>query len=752
MSPAEVGSLLDTVSEVVTVCGATENGAPYLVLDYVDGLPIDDYCDANKLTIDERLKLFRIVISAVQYAHQNLVVHRDLKPSNILVTEDGTPKLLDFGIAKLLHPDGVEPNEQTATVARIMTPQYASPEQVRGQKITTASDIYSLGVLLYRLLTGHHPYQFKSMLPVEIDTVICEKDPQKPSTAIGQAEETPETEGEPAGRISVESVSESRGEAPDGLRRRLRGDLDNIVLMAMRKAPERRYSSVEQFSDDIRRHLEGLPVIATADSFAYRGSKFVNRHKAGVAAVTLIIAVLLIGLVATAWEAKVAAAERDTARREKETAQREKEKAQQINAFLQGMLGSSDPTSFLPNSQKGHEITIKEVLDAAARSVETEMAAQPDVRAALQLTIGVSYNEMGRFDLAEPQLRAALETNQKLYGDENAQTVTNYQALASLALNKGDLVQAESLYQKVLPIYRKQKKEGTIVNAGVLAAALNDYALILRNQGRVGEAEPLLREGVELSSQVPPTYHNLVSTMRTNLALMRADQGDFDEAEKLHRITISEDRLIPGRERLELAHALRGLGDVLIVKGHLNEAESVLSEAEELYRKLVGDLFPNQAFTFHSEAYLFYLKGDYQPAEKYVNKAIEISNQILHPSHPAFFFYRTVLGLILNRTGRPREAEKLLRDTLKSRVAAYGEHYYYAALTRLPLGECLATLKRFDEAEPLFLESYNDLKTSQGDQSPRTVDALQRLVRFYDTWGKPDKASPLRPLIPRQSK
>ncbi len=729
--------------------GAAEDGAPYLVLDYVDGVPLDDYCDAHKLTTVERLKLFRIVCSAVQYAHQNLVVHRDLKPSNILVTEDGTPKLLDFGIAKLLDPEGTELKDQTATVARIMTPQYASPEQVRGQAITTASDIYSLGVVLYRLLTGHHPYQFKSLAPAEIDRVICEKDPDRPSIAISQVEETPKAEGEPSRRVTIDTVSEARSEPPDGLRGRLKGDLDSIVLMAMRKEPQRRYSSVEQFSEDIRRHLEGLPVIATADSVSYRASKFIGRHKAGVAAVTLIVAALLAGLIGTAWEARVAAAERDTARREKDTAQREKEKALQINAFLQQMLNSSDPTYFLPNSQKGHEITIKEALDEAARTVDTEMGDQPDIRAALQLTIGTSYNEMGRFDLAEPYLRAALETNRKLFGDENTQTVASEQALAGLLINKGDSAQAELLYQKILPIYRKQKAEGTVANVVAFAGALSDYALILRNKGRVQEAEPLLREGLEFGPQIPQKYRSLVATMRTNLALMRADQGDFHEAESLHRKTISEARTIPGRERLELAHALRGLGDVLIVKGELNEAEGVLREAEQLYRKLVGDLFPNQAFTFQSEAYLFYLKRDYRRAEAYVNKAIEISNKILHPSHPAFLFYRTTLGLIMSKTGRAREAEKLLRDTLKSRADTYGEHYYYTSITQGALGECLEAQHRFEDAEPLMIESYNDLRGSQGEQGPRTIDALRRLVGFYESWKRPDRAAPYRALLPK---
>ncbi|MFN7948673.1 MAG: protein kinase [Blastocatellia bacterium] len=308
--------------------GTTEDGLPYFVMEYIEGEPISEYCDHHHLSISERLKLFRTVCAAVHYAHQNLVIHRDLKPGNILITADGAVKLLDFGIAKILNPEISQTVEKTATLMRLMTPEYASPEQVRGEQVTTASDVYSLGVILYELLTGHRPYRITSILPSDIERIICEQEPEPPSRRLMTDGRWQMRDGSgqrmrgllmrllPPAALRL-LTTDHRLPNPDYRipTSALRGDLDNIVLMALRKEPQRRYASVNGLSEDIRRHLEGQPVTARGDTFGYRAGKFIQRHKAGVAAAALIVLSLIAGLIATIWQARRATAAQARAER-----------------------------------------------------------------------------------------------------------------------------------------------------------------------------------------------------------------------------------------------------------------------------------------------------------------------------------------------------------------------------------------------------------------------------------------------------
>ncbi|HEX3084926.1 MAG TPA: serine/threonine-protein kinase, partial [Pyrinomonadaceae bacterium] len=325
--------------------GGTTDGLPFIVMEYVEGDSITAFCDQKRLTIDERLVLFRKVCAAVVYAHQNLVVHRDIKPSNILVTPDGEPKLLDFGIAKVLSSDQLGYTiEPTAAGAGLMTPEYASPEQIRGEKVTTASDIYSLGVLLYEMLSGHRPFQFRSRSAGEMLQVISERLPPSPSTAASTQQELVPLDQDATRQIlTPDTVAEMRSEKPARLKRKLAGDLDNIVLMALRKEPERRYQSVQQFVDDVRRHLEGLPVVARRATLSYRTAKFIERNRTASLFASLALLAILAGLSIAVWQAVVA-------RRQWQRAERRSTEVRRLtNALLNdlhtevGRLPGSDP-------------------------------------------------------------------------------------------------------------------------------------------------------------------------------------------------------------------------------------------------------------------------------------------------------------------------------------------------------------------------------------------------------------------------
>jgi len=692
--------------------GTTDDGLPYFVMEYVNGEPINAYCDANALPTTERLTLFRKVCAAVTYAHQNLVIHRDLKPSNILVTREGEPKLLDFGIAKLLST-GDELFTQTIPALRVMTPEYASPEQIKGDKIMTTSDVYSLGVLLYELLTGQRPYRLKTRTPEEIARAITEQEPERPSTAVAAAPSPPEMSG----------ADRRRGRRGH----ELRGDLDNIVLKAMRKEPARRYPSVGQFSEDIRRHLAALPVVARKDTVTYRASKFVNRHRIGVAAAALVLLSLVGGMVATLIEVR--------------TARRAGAKAGAISGFLQKTLNASNPDKTLSGQP-----TVKDLLDDASKRLATEeLSDQPEVKAELQRIIGESYFSLGQYPLAEQNLAAALAAQLRIYGEDDPETLKTLVLRASLwGGATGNYAKADKFYRGKLSLLRSEQRRGTI-STDYLIMALHGYALLQRAQGDSKEAEILLREAAALRSHAYSELKN--NPDDALLALTKTDQGKFDEAIITVRRRVAAIRRQKGDETPELCANLTGLGSFLIEKGAPAEAEENLRAAETIYRKLYNASNMQLGDNLRLQAQALLALRQYAEAEAKINATLEIYRAASSPQYVNYPTALMVQGMIYSQTSRTAEAEKLLREAVRIRAENVPETHFLRATANGTLGEFLTAQKRFPEAETFLLASYQSLKKSQAENSPRTRLGLQRLVNLYEAWNKPDRAAPYRALL-----
>jgi serine/threonine protein kinase len=641
--------------------GATEDGLPYFVMEYIEGESVTRYCDEHRLSITERLKLFRQICSAVQYAHRNLIVHRDIKPSNILVTRDGTPKLLDFGIAKLLNPALPERTvEQTGAFMRLMTPEYASPEQVRGLPVTTASDVYSLGMLLYELLTGRRPYRLPNHLPEEVAHVVCELEPERPSTAVSRVQEGATAGNADSGewgeqavgrgaRLTPETVATTRNTRPERLRRRLAGDLDNIILKALRKEPQRRYGSVEQLSEDIRRHLDGLPVTARRDTLTYRTGKFVRRHRVEVAAAAVIALSLAVGVAATIRQAHVAQAERAKAERRFNDVRR------LANSFL---FEFHDSIKDLPGATPARELLVKRALQYL-NSLSLEAQNDP----ALQRELATAYEKVG---------------------DLQGQT---------LNLNMGDTAGALASYGKALQLREALVRDDPngVENRHALADSYNKLGMLLWQTSERDAALENCRKALALYEQLvadSPQERALLNDLSNaylNAGMILLEQGNTADALQSQRRALAIFETLVASDpqdrqaRRSLSRSYEKIGNVLLQNGNAAGALEFNRKALSLRSALAAEDSTNADFkrgveiSYEKIGDMLTRLGDFKGALESYRQELSICES-LADADPANAQLRSELsspyerlGATLARLGQPERALAYQRRALLMR-------------------------------------------------------------------------------------
>ncbi|MEM7355717.1 MAG: serine/threonine-protein kinase, partial [Acidobacteriota bacterium] len=559
--------------------GTTEEGTPYFVMERIEGEPIDIYCDRRRLGLSKRLELFRRVCVAVAYAHRNLVVHRDLKPKNILVTAAGEPKLLDFGIAKLLAPENFPQRvEETSTRLRPMTPRYASPEQAAGEPINTASDVYSLAVLLYELLTGRSPYTLQGRTASEIEAILQHEVPPPPSEALASADE---------GGAAAAAV---RGARPEALRRALAGDLDRVVLCALHKEAEERYGSVERFSDDLGRYIAGRPIRARPDSRFYRLRKFVRRHLVSVATAGVVAVVLLVFATVTVLQARRIERERDGARRQQL-------RAEEVTTFLLDVFGEVDPSR-----SRGERVTAREVLDRGARRVEQQLAGEPELQATLMHTLGDVYGSLGLYEPARRLLDQATENRRRLLGGDHPAVAESLHARGEVLLEQGNMAAAEAVATEALEIHRKRQPEGAAEAAasGGIPRSLDLLGRIRRVAGDRQEAIALHTQALELRRQSGSAVDGEHIRGLSFLAAAHRAAGDLASSAAVYRQALDLQRELQAGDHPVLAEILHNLAVVLRRQGDLDEAEATCRSALAINRRLYGERHSSLARNLNS--------------------------------------------------------------------------------------------------------------------------------------------------------